>query len=145
MTARQEAEATLAELRRIGGRLRLVGEKVMVDWPGARVPALAARLRAAKTEVRAILIVQNGTKAPESDDLDDDIRERLQKIDAILEQRDQWGRVAYSQSQVEACIIGLRRSAGAHPTIDAMLHRLNEAKKTALNWRELATRWEAKT
>ena len=53
--ARREAHAVLDELHRLGGRLRLDGEKVIVNWPGARVAALAERLRAAKPELRAML------------------------------------------------------------------------------------------
>ena len=74
------------------------------------------------------------------DDLDGDMREGLRLTDAILAQRDEKGRVAYTQSQVDSCIIGLRGSAGTHPEFDAMLHGLKEAKKAALSWRTLAKR-----
>ena len=53
--ARREAHAVLDELHRIGGRVRLDGEKVMVDWHGKRSAALAERLRAVKPELRAML------------------------------------------------------------------------------------------
>ena len=69
------------------------------------------------------------------------MHDRLATIDRVLARRDGKGRVAYTRSEVESCAIGLRRHAGAHPDIDAMLHRLNEAKKTALGWQELSRRW----
>ena len=75
------------------------------------------------------------------DDLDADMRERLNMIETILCQRDTRGRVSYTSSQIEACAIGLRRHAGTHPDIDAILHRLNEAAALALGWRGLERRW----
>lgn len=84
--------------------------------------------------------ILNATIGPD-DDLDPDMRDRLNMIEVILCQRDMRGRINYTASQIESCAIGLRRHAGTHPDIDAMLHRLNEAKKTALGWQELSRRW----
>ena len=75
------------------------------------------------------------------DDLDAEMRDRLTMIEVILCQRDTQGRISYHASQIESCAIGLRRHAGTHPDIDAMLHRLNEAAALALGWRELERRW----
>jgi hypothetical protein len=75
------------------------------------------------------------------DDLDLEMRERLHMIEVILCQRDHQGRISYTGTQIEACAIGLRRHAGTHPDVDAMLHRLNEAAALALGWRELERRW----
>ena len=153
-----DAKAAVDELQRIGGRLRLDGEKLIVDWPQKSIPELASRLRAAKPELRAMLAAAPGggpdwssliataqrlfnAELLPDDDLDADMRERLTMIDAILCQRDNRGRINYTASQIEACAIGLRRHAGTHPDIDAMLHRLNEAQAMALGWRELARRW----
>jgi hypothetical protein len=132
-----DAQAAVAELQRIGGRLLLDGEKVIVDWPTKSIPAIAERLRAAKTELRAML----ADVGLPGDEPDCSMRERLNMIDAILRQRDARGRINYTASQIEACAIGLRRHAGTHPDIDAMLHRLNEAAAMALGWRELVKRW----
>lgn len=75
------------------------------------------------------------------DDLHGEMRDRLNMIEVILCQRDHQGRISYTSSQIEACAIGLRRHAGTHPDVDAMLHRLNEAAALALGWRELERRW----
>jgi len=75
------------------------------------------------------------------DDLDLEMQERLNQIEVILCQRDTRGRINYTGTQIEACAIGLRRHAGTHSDVDAMLHRLNEAAALALGWRELARRW----
>lgn len=75
---------------------------------------------------------------------DDDLRERLAAIGAILDQRDERGRIAYTRSQVEACRIGLARYAGTCKAADAMLARLAEAKRMALSWQTLAARWSEK-
>jgi len=138
-----DAQAAVAELQRIGGKLRLDGEKVIVDWPQKSIPSIAERLRAAKAELRNMLADK---PAPEDAGLPGDepgctMPERLAMIGAILGQRDARGRINYTASQIEACAIGLRRRAGTHPDIDAMLHRLNEAAALALGWRELARRW----
>ena len=136
MTAPHDAETALAELRRLGGKLRLDGEKIIVDWPAKSIPALAERLRAAKPELRAML-ADNGLPGDEPDCT---MQDRLAMIGAILAQRDDRGRVAYTASQVESCRIGLRQYAGTHPTIDVMLARLNAARKNALSWRMIVAR-----
>lgn len=137
MNLSADAQVAVAELQRIGGRLLLDGEKVIVDWPTKSIPAIAERLRAAKTELRAML----ADVGLPGDEPDCSMRERLNMIDAILCQRDTRGRINYTGTQIEACAIGLRRHAGTHPDVDAMLHRLNEAAALALGWRELARRW----
>ena len=53
--AKLEARSALAALLRVGGRLRLEDEKVIVEWNGPRDGALAARLRAVKPELREML------------------------------------------------------------------------------------------
>ena len=75
-----------------------------------------------------------------ADELDEDMRDRLAMIDAILAQRDDKGRSSYTGTQVESCAIGLRRHAGSHPAIDVMLARLLAAKKNALSARNLRSR-----
>ncbi len=52
---KHEAHAALVGLLRIGGRLRLEGEKVVLEWNGPRDAALAERLRAVKPDLRAML------------------------------------------------------------------------------------------
>ena len=81
-----------------------------------------------------------GATAIPDDEDDDDLRERLAAIGAILDQRDERGRIAFTGSQVEACRIGLARYAGTGKAADAMLLRLAEAKKSALSWQTLAGR-----
>jgi len=90
--------------------------------------------------VAAALRIFGGRILPD-DGLSADMHDRLATIERVLAQRDRKGRVAYTRSEVESCAIGLRRHAGTHPAIDGMLHRLNEAKKTALGWQELSRRW----
>ena len=86
------------------------------------------------------LRIFNGRIIPEEDDLDPDMSERLAMINKVLEQRDEKGRVAFTRTEVESCAIGLRKHAGSHPAIDAMLPRLEAAKKSALTWQTLAAR-----
>ena len=74
------------------------------------------------------------------DEPDCTMRDRLAMIGAILAQRDDRGRVAYTTSQIESCRIGLRQYAGTHPTIDVMLARLNAARTNALTWRMIVAR-----
>lgn len=156
MNAINEAHSALAELRRAGGRLRMDGAKLIVDWARARIPALADRLRAAKPELMEIIAAKmpeattgivadalrifNGRIIPDEDDLDPDMSERLAMINKVLEQRDEKARVAFTRTEVESCAIGLRQHAGSHPAIDTMLARLNAAKKSALPWQTLAAR-----
>jgi len=156
MNAINEARAALAELRRAGHRLRLDGAKLIVEWAGARIPALADRLRAAKPELLEIIAAETpeaapdlvldalgifgGRIIPDDDDLDPDIRGRLAMINKVLEQRDEKGRAAYTRSEVESCAIGLRAHRGLHPSIEAMLARLETAKESALTWQALKAR-----
>ena len=110
---------------------------MIVDWPAKSIPSIAERLRAAKAELRVVL----ADVGLPGDEPDCSMRERLAMIETILAQRDARGRVAYTAAQVESCRIGLSRHAGTHSAIDAMLHRLHEAKKNALTWQALAARW----
>ena len=64
----------------------------------------------------------------------------LRRIDGILSLRDGKGRVAYTASQIDSCIIALRLHADEHPQNAAMLARLREAKKNALSAVTLADR-----
>lgn len=75
-----------------------------------------------------------------NDGLDADMHDRLESIDKVLAQRDSRGRISYTGTEIESCAIGLRRHAGAHPRIDAMLSRLEAAKKNALTWQAMARR-----
>lgn len=72
--------------------------------------------------------------------LEDDMRKRLSTIENVLSQRGSDGRVAFTASQIESCLIGLRGFAGQHPDVDIALLRLSEAKTSALTWRIIAGR-----
>ena len=74
------------------------------------------------------------------DDLDFESWERLRLIEGILTLRDGKGRIAYTQSQIESCIIGIRGHVARHPKNAAMLARLKVAKVDALSHGELARR-----
>ena len=81
------------------------------------------------------------TIIPDEEEADDaDLRERLAMIAAVLDQRDEQGRIAYTRSQVEACRIGLARYGGTSKAADDMLTRLAEAKRKALTWQVIAAR-----
>jgi len=89
--------------------------------------------------VAAALRIFGGHIMPD-DGLDADMHDRLEKIDNVLAQRDSRGRISYTGTEIESCAIGLRRHAGTHPRIDAMLSRLESAKKDALTWQVMAGR-----
>ena len=154
--AQPEARAALAALLHIGGRLRVDGGKVTVQWNGPRDDALAARLRAVKPELRAMLlplpdaaatargmfnatVIEGAPELPHRPEDDWPLPRRLAAIADILNQRDARGRISYTRSQVDSCLIGLRSFAG-QPGADAMLARLALAKKTALTAAVLAWR-----
>ncbi len=86
------------------------------------------------------LQVSPGRRILPDDGLDADMRDRLAAIERVLAQRDGKNRVAYTRTEVESCAIGLRRHAGTHPAVDAILERLDTAKKNALTWQVLAAR-----
>ena len=111
--------------------------------PKPTTPATpAAEVSSWRSLVEAAARMFNATILPddEAEADDDDLRERLAAIGAILDQRDERGRIAFTGSQVEACRIGLARYAGTGKAADAMLLRLAEAKKSALSWQTLAGR-----
>ena len=81
------------------------------------------------------------TIIPDEEEADDaDLRERLAMIAAVLDQRDEQGRIAFTRSEVESCRIGLARYGGTSKAADAMLLRLAEAKRKALTWQVIAAR-----
>jgi hypothetical protein len=81
-----------------------------------------------------------GSRILPDDGLDADMHNRLAAIERVLAQRDWKNRVAYTRTEVESCAIGLRRHRGTHPAVDAILERLDAAKKNALTWQVLAAR-----
>jgi hypothetical protein len=74
------------------------------------------------------------------DDMDCASRERLRLIENILALRDGKGRVAYTASQIDGCIIGLRGFAQEHPQNAKMLARLRDARRESLTAGEVAER-----
>jgi len=81
------------------------------------------------------------TILPDEEEADDAaLCERLAAIGAILDQRDERGRIAFTGSQVESCRIGLARYGGTSKAADTTLLRLAEAKGLALTWQTLAAR-----
>lgn len=104
--------------------------------------APAAEVSSWRALIEAAARMFNATILPDEADADDaDLRERLAMISAVLDQRDDKDRVAYTRSQVEACRIGLERYGGTSKAADAMLLRLEDAKKNAMSWQTLASRW----
>lgn len=114
--------------------------------PKPTTPATpAAEVSSWRSLIEAAARMFGATAIPDEDEEDDaDLCERLAAIGAILDQRDERGRIAFTGSQVEACRIGLARYAGAGKAADAMLTRLAEAKKSALSWQTMAARWSKK-
>jgi hypothetical protein len=106
----------------------------------------AAEVSSWRSLIEAAARMFNATILPddEAEAADTDLRERLAAIGAILDQRDERGRIAYTRSQVEACRIGLARYGGTGKAADSMLARLAEARKSALSWQTLAARWSGK-
>lgn len=154
--AEHEARAALAALLRIGGRLRMDGGKVIVEWNGPRDDALAARLRAVKPELREMLlpladaaatarvmfnatVIEDAPELPHRPEDDWPLPRRLAAIDDILNQRDARGRINYTATEIESCRIGLAPFTG-QPGADATLARLALAKKSALIAAVLARR-----
>jgi hypothetical protein len=74
------------------------------------------------------------------DGLDLEMNERLHCIATLLRKTDSKGRVAFTETEIESCIIGLRGFKGDHPRIDEMLLRLEAALPKALTWQKLAKR-----
>jgi hypothetical protein len=107
--------------------------------PAAEVPSWKSLIEAAARMFNATVIPD---EAEEADD--DDLRERLAAIGAILDQRDDKDRAAYTRSQVESCRIGLARYGGTSKAADDMLTRLAAAQKSALSWQTMAARWGRK-
>jgi hypothetical protein len=115
--------------------------------PKPTTPAApAAEVSSWRSLIEAAARMFNATVIPddEAEAADTDLRERLAAIGAILDQRDERGRIAYTRSQVEACRIGLARYGGTGKAADSMLARLAEARKSALSWQTLAARWSGK-
>ena len=110
--------------------------------PKPTTPAApAAEVSSWRALIEAAARMFNATIIPDEEEADDaDLRERLAMISAVLDQRDEQGRIAYTRSQVEACRIGLARYAGTSKAADAMLRRLAEAKGKALTWQVIAAR-----
>lgn len=92
--------------------------------------------------IQMFLRTFNGQIVPD-DDADPEVWSQIDTIETILNQRDVKGRISYTRSQVDSCFIGLRGLAGTHPAVDAMLARLEKAKKSALTWTSLAARMQA--
>lgn len=107
--------------------------------PAAEVSSWRSLIEAAARMFNATVIPDDEAEAD-----DDDLRERLAAIGAILDQRDERGRIAYTRSQVEACRIGLARYGGTSKAADDMLTRLAAAQKSALSWQTMAARWSGK-
>jgi hypothetical protein len=107
--------------------------------PAAEVSSWRSLIEAAARMFNATVIPD---EAEEADD--DDLRERLAAIGAILDQRDDKDRAAYTRSQVESCRIGLARYGGTSKAADDMLTRLAAAQKSALSWQTMAARWGRK-
>jgi hypothetical protein len=107
--------------------------------PAAEVSSWRSLIEAAARMFGATIIPDDEEEADDAD-----LRERLAAIDAMLDQRDERGRIAYTRSQVESCRIGLARYAGTSAAADEMLTQLAEAQKSALSWQTLAARWSGK-
>ena len=107
--------------------------------PAAEVSSWGALVEAAARMFNATILPDDEAEAD-----DDDLRERLAAIGAILDQRDERGRIAFTRSQVESCRIGLARYGGTSKAADSTLQRLAGAKGQALSWQTLAARWSKK-
>lgn len=131
-------------------RLRAVSWQQRVAEVTRKLETLAASERPASAEasgpsegeediIQSALRMFKGTLLTD-DGLEEDLRERLYAIENVLRQRGSDGRVGFTASQIDSCLIGLRGFAGQHPDVDAMLLRLTEAKTSALTWRTIAGR-----
>jgi len=103
--------------------------------PAAEVSRWRSLIEAAARMFGATVIPDDDEEADDAD-----LRERLAAIGAILDQRDERGRIAFTRSEVESCRIGLARHGGTSKAADTMLTRLAEAKGQALTWQTLAAR-----
>ena len=110
--------------------------------PKPTTPAApAAEVSSWRALIEAAARMFNATIIPDEEEADDaDLRERLAMIAAVLDQRDEQGRIAFTRSEVESCRIGLARYGGTSKAADAMLLRLAEAKRKALTWQVIAAR-----
>ncbi len=72
--------------------------------------------------------------------MDGATRDRLQLIEDILMLRDGKGRPAYTRTQIESCVIGLRPFLPDHPKNLEMMQRLRDAAKSAVSVAQLTDR-----
>ena len=70
--------------------------------------------------VTAAMTIFNAKLMPD-DGLTPDMRDRLTAIIGVISQTDREGRSNFTASEIESCLIGLRRHRGTHLTVDTML------------------------
>lgn len=66
------------------------------------------------------------------------LERRLELIDQVLAQRNSSGNIGYTQTEIESCIIGLRRYGAQSDAAAEMLDRLQIAMTKALTWDRMA-------
>jgi hypothetical protein len=121
-------------------RARMATQQTGATSAPPEAPAPSETCDAMPDLVAIALRIFPGSRILPDDGLDADMHNRLAAIERVLAQRDWKNRVAYTRTEVESCAIGLRRHRGTHPAVDAILERLDAAKKNALTWQVLAAR-----